>query len=188
MKFTFYRLLAGSLLLSFVFPNISFAADDSVDLSVVGSIRFTVPGAWKVITSKSGPTQTIFVFQIPDPADVGTPDSTNLALTTYNLKDPTMKNAFLQIQSNPNPASKPTDILDGWNCSTFSGAQRQTTYSVMDCSRSLEQVGIRVRIAWPHLTNNPSDYDDSMRSCLVNLLESVVPYSSNSTAPNSPKQ
>ena len=73
---------------------LSTAAEDKVDFSIVGRIQFTVPGEWKAISSKSNASRTTFGFQILNPADEGTPDSTNLVLVAYNLNHPPEKQSF----------------------------------------------------------------------------------------------
>ena len=53
-------------------------ATDYVEFSVVERIRFSVPGDWPVISSKSTPEKTVFAFRIPNRADEKTSDSSNL--------------------------------------------------------------------------------------------------------------
>ena len=73
---------------------LSTAAEDKVDFSIVGRIQFTVPGEWNAVSSKSNASRTTFGFQILNPADEGTPDSTNLVLVAYNLNHPPEKQSF----------------------------------------------------------------------------------------------
>jgi hypothetical protein len=173
------------VLLWILFTAPSSSAEDKVDFSIVDRIQFTVPGEWKVIVSKSNATQTTFAFQIPNPADEGTPDSTNLALIAYNLNDPSANKAYAKKQSERGPGAKEAHLVDGWVCSTFQGMQDATTYSDWDCTRAVEKSGVFVRIAWPHLPKNPVDYDKIMETTMAEVLKSVVPYSTPSAQSSS---
>ncbi len=171
------------VLLWIIFTAPLSSAGDKVDFSIVDRIQFTVPGEWKVIASKSNATQTIFAFQIPNPADGGTPDATNLVLIAYNLTDSSANKAYAKKQSERGPGAKEANLVDGWDCSTFSAMQAATTYS--DCTRTFEKSGVFVRTAWPHLRKNSTDYDKIMETTLAEVLKSVVPYSMPSTQSSS---
>jgi hypothetical protein len=47
---------------------------------------------------------------------------------------------------------------------------------VWDCYRIIDESGVSVRIAWPHLPKNPADYDNQMQTILSNFLTSVGPF------------
>jgi len=150
-------------------------ADDRVDFTIVARVRFAVPGDWVVLTSKSDKNRTIFAFQIPNPADDKTPDSTNLTVQSYYLKDSASKVEFERKSPKQNPSAQERKLADQWDCASFQGSQGPTSYDVWDCHRTVGEAGIYVRLAWPHLPKNPSDYDQQMQSVLADVLASVVP-------------
>lgn len=169
------KLLRGAILLiALLAPLVSFATD-KVEFSIVARVKFAVPGDWKVISSKSDAQVTVFAFQIPNPAEEGTPDSTNLAFIATDLKDRAAKSAFEKKASHREPNARDKKLVDKWDCTTFSGKQEVTTYEVWDCYRIVAECGVHVRIAWPHLPQNPPDYDKSMEAALKDLLETVAP-------------
>jgi hypothetical protein len=87
----------------FLASGFGVAAADIVVFSIVDRVQFSVPGDWVVIASKSGAKRTTFAFQIKNPADEGTTDSTNLAVNSYYLKDHDAKDAFDKRKSSQDP-------------------------------------------------------------------------------------
>jgi hypothetical protein len=151
------------------------AATDTVVLSIVGAVQFSVPADWKVVDSNSDPALTLFEFQIDNPADEGTRDSTNLVLISYSLTDDSSKKAYSKKESARGPEAKDASVAEGWNCSTFDAMQGETNYTIWDCHRTVSKTGVYVRFAWPHLPRNPRDFDKTMQTDLSDLLQSVVP-------------
>ena len=170
------RALYKLFLLFVLCPAASFAGE-KVDFSIVDRIQFTVPGEWKVIASRSDASRTMFAFQILNPADEGTSDSTNLVLVAYNLNQPSEKESFEVKESQRGPNATNQKLVDGWDCSTFSAKQKRTNYVDWDCTRVVGQTGVFVRLAWPRLPRNAPDYDKSMEESLSDVLKSVIPYS-----------
>jgi hypothetical protein len=170
------RALYSLFLLLVLCPTPSFAGE-TVDLSIVDRIRFTVPGEWKVIASNSDASRTMFAFQILNPADDGTPDSTNLVLVAYNLNLPAEKESFEAKKSQRGPGAMDQKFVEGWDCSTFSAKQKKTNYVDWDCSKIVGETGVFVRLAWPRLVRNAPEYDKSMEKSLLDVLKSVIPYS-----------
>jgi hypothetical protein len=150
-------------------------ASDQVTFTVVERVQFTVPANWPVIANKSTAEKTVFAFQIPNTADEGTPDSSNLSLVSSYLKEAKDKEAFEKKSSSPAPAAQEKKLVDGWRCSSFSAMQKSTQYVDWDCYRVVADCGIFVRIAWPHLSKNPPDYDKQMEMVLSDFLMSVGP-------------
>jgi len=177
------RIVSSFALLPVLLPPLSTPAEDKVDFSIVGRIQFTVPGEWKVIASKSNASRTTFAFQISNPADEGTPDSTNLVLIAYNLSEPPEKQSFEEKRSLRGPSAADQKLVDNWDCSAFSAKQGHTSYVVWDCTRTVGQTGVYVRLAWPQLAKNPPGYDESMKAALSDVLKSVIPYSTPSESP-----
>ncbi len=152
-------------------------ASDYVDFTIVGRIKFSVPADWPVIANKSSADKTIFGFQIPNPADAETSDSSNLSITSSYLKQAQDRNAFDKKPLSTDPSAQEQKFADGWRCAKFSADQKSTSthYVIWDCSRIVADCGVSVRIAWPHLPKNPPDYDKQMETVLSNFLASVGP-------------
>lgn len=150
-------------------------AADRVVFTIVARIQFSVPGDWRVISSKSGAINTLFAFQIPNPADEGTPDSTNLVVIAYNLRESSAKTTFERKESTPEQGAQKAKLVDHWSCTTFSAMQETTEYKDWDCIRKIVDCGVYVRAAWPHLPKNPTEYDRTMESNLAEVLKSVAP-------------
>ncbi|MGB8476175.1 MAG: hypothetical protein WCE61_19005, partial [Candidatus Acidiferrum sp.] len=160
----------------FLLFSVSVAAvPDKVVLTVVDRFQFSVPGEWPVIASKSTAEKTVFAFQVPNPADEGTPDSTNLSIVSAYLKNAEDKAAFEKKASTPDHDAQAKKLVEGWQCRSFSAMQKSTQYVVWDCYRVVADCGVSVRMAWPHLPKNPSDYDIQMESVLSDFLTSVSP-------------
>jgi hypothetical protein len=151
------------------------AATDYVDFTIFDRIKFSVPGNWKVLASKSSADKTVFAFQIPNAADEGTTDSSNLSIISSFLRDAQDREAFEKKARYREPNAKQRKFVEGWLCSSFSSMQRSTEYVVWDCSRAVGDCGVAVRVAWPHLVKNPVDYDIRMEAVLSDFLTSVGP-------------
>jgi hypothetical protein len=137
-----------------------------------------VPGDWTVIANNSSKERTVFAFQIPNGADRGTSDSSNLSITAVDLKAAEDRDAFQKQATSTNPNAQEKALVEGWRCSTFSAMQpsTQTEYVIWDCRRVIADCGVSVRIAWPHLPKNPPDYDKRMEAKFSSFLTSVGPF------------
>lgn len=136
------------------------------------------PGNWPVIASKSTSEKTVFAFQVPNAADAGTSDSTNLYIISTFLKREQDKEAFNKNQSRTDHNAQEKKLVEERRCSSFSATQGTTPYVVWDCYRIIEDSGVSVRMAWPHLPKNPADYDKQMETVLSRFLTSVGPFKS----------
>jgi len=161
----FHLMLAATLAL----------ATDQVVFTIVDRVQFSVPGDWPVISSKSTPEKTIFAFQIPNRADKGTSDSTNLVIVSSYLKDAKDRTAFDKKAAAPEDGAVDKTLIDGWGCRSFTAMQNKTQYVDWDCYRVVANCGVFVRMAWPHLPKNPADYDKQMEKVLSDFLTSVGP-------------
>ena len=85
------------------------------------------------------------------------------------------KDAFDKRKSSQDPKAHTKELTDNWECSTFSALQNTTPYEDWDCFRTINECGVFVRMAWPHLPKNPPDYDDQMKTALVDVLRSFAP-------------
>ncbi|MGB0063489.1 MAG: hypothetical protein WBP85_03515 [Terracidiphilus sp.] len=149
-----------------------------VDFTIVDRVQFSVPADWPVIANSSTSERTVFAFQIPNPADNGTSDSSNLSIIATDLRTDQARDAFQKQSSTDDSTAQQEKLVEGWACSTFSKTQRstQTQYVIWDCRRIVADCGVSVRIAWPHLPKNPPDYDGQLKTVLSNFLMSIGPF------------
>ena len=154
------------------------SATDSVDFTIVNGLQFSVPADWPVVANKSTSEKTDLHFQIPNAADKGTPDSSNLRIIATDLRTGQDRDAFQAQMPSTDHSAQEKKLVEGWACSTFSAIQRSTQaqYVIWDCSRIIADCGVSVRIAWPHLPKNPPDYDNQMELVLSNFLTSIRPF------------
>jgi hypothetical protein len=166
------------VLVTCVFATAIAAATDMVDFTIVNRAQFSVPANWKVIANKSTSGKTVFAFQIPNSADEGTSDSSNLSIIATDLKTAQDREAFQTQPANTDHNAQEKKLVEGWGCSTFSAVQHSTNteYVIWDCRRTIADCGVSVRMAWPHLPKNPSDLDNQMEIVLSNFLTSVGPF------------
>jgi len=64
---------------------------NQVDLSVItnkGWVQFTVGGEWPILKLDTKSPARVALFQIPNPADKGTSDSTNVAVRLDEIDSP----------------------------------------------------------------------------------------------------
>lgn len=166
------------VLVTGVFATAIAAGTDMVDFTIVNRAQFSVPANWPVIANKSTNEKTIFAFQIPNPADEGTPDSSNLSIIATDLKTAQDRNAFQTQTSSTDQNAQEKKLVEGWRCGTFSAAQKstKTQYVIWDCRRTIAECGVSVRMAWPHLPKNSPGFDDQMEKVLSSFLTSVGPF------------
>jgi hypothetical protein len=168
------RLFIKAVVLCLLFAALPLPATDKVTFTIFKRVQFMVPGDWVVISSMSGPEKTVFAFQIKNPADKRTSDSTNLVIISYYLQDSAANADYQKRMSPQDEKAEKKELAENWNCSTFSRKQGSTPYEIWDCNRIVSECGVSVRMAWPHLPKNPPDYDARMKTALVDVLDSVT--------------
>jgi hypothetical protein len=111
---------------------------------------------------------------VPNPADEGTSDSTNVAITIFDLDAEAARSARAVVGKayGPQPV---TSQYKGWTVYTQEASQGATRYTIIDGVRELPDLhsAVAVRLAWPHLRANPSTYDADMSETYHRLLDSV---------------
>ena len=120
------------------------------------------------------PPTTAAVFQIPNSADEGTPDSTNLVVMTFELDSPEAVAAATRVTNKMRTESKPAPSHGSWQTYTKQDRQDATEYRIRDARRELADVVVTIRLAWPHLKQNPADYDEQMEKLFLLLLDGVI--------------
>jgi hypothetical protein len=128
---------------------------------------------WSVLSMKTKTPVIEALFQIPNPADAGTPESTNLVIQFFPLASAEGRAAMAESPPRAGPEPARVETVGGWTVTRQRGTLRATTYSVVDARRELTGFAVKVRFAWPHLAKNPGDYDRQMESILRSVLETI---------------
>jgi len=139
-----------------------------------GYVSFSVNGDWPVIGMQSRPPATATAFQLPDAADAGTPDSTNLVVNLFTPGTPQGDAAIANIGVTRNSAAPvTTEQRGGWTIYSQESHQGQTPYTVLDARATESDVVCAMRLAWPHLKNHDANYDARMRALFDTVLASI---------------
>ena len=151
-------------------------AVDSVAFGFVtsgGTVHFWVPTDWVVLTVDSKDGVYMAVYQVLNPADDGTPDSTNIAVAFYDLNQHHGQEAS-QLIGKRYGADPVVQSNDGeWVIYAQHTHRGDIQYVVIDAKKTVADVLASVRCAWPQLTKNPAGYDDQMQSICTSLWRSV---------------
>ncbi len=140
-----------------------------------GSVGFTIVGDWPTVSMQSRLPIAVAAFQIPNAADKGTSDSTNVAVSVIDL-DSEQGRADRARFGRQYGASPPhSENYEGWVIYRQQAAQRATEYVLLDAVRDAPDLraAVAVRLAWPHLRRNAAGYDDQMDALFRSLLTSV---------------
>lgn len=169
-----HKLIITTIFLSF---NIVFATAIAVELKIIttgGAVAFTVGDNWSVISMQSKTPITAAGFQIPNPADEGTPDSTSLAFNLYDLSTEAGRTAFAAPVKQYSVNEPKIKNFGEWTLYRQEAMQGATRYTILDARKSnVADVSVSARLAWPHLKSNPKTYDSQMVSVFQAFLESV---------------
>jgi hypothetical protein len=149
---------------------------DAVELTIVtpkGFVSFAAGDDWPVVGSQTKTPVAVMAFQVPDPADEGTPDSTNLAVSLFDAGSDQGRKAIAGIGRQY--GQKPPTVLRVGEWKTFeqTAAQNGTEYTILDASRQVADVTVSVRLAWPHLAGHSKDHAHEMRQLFESTLRSV---------------
>lgn len=137
-----------------------------------GYAGFTAGGDWPVVAMQSRLPVAVAAFQIPDPTDAGTSDSTNLAVSLYQPGTPRGDAAMAKNEAAH--ASWTKSSKGTWSIAQTEAPQGATFYTVLDAQAPCGEVVCGVRLAWPHLTAHAKDYDARMRALFEAFLASVA--------------
>ena len=144
-----------------------------------GSVGFDIPGNWPTVAMQPRPPIAVAAFQIPNPADAGSSDSTNVAVTVFDLADAKGRTARSNVGRSYGPNPPTTSEYHGWTVYRQEAVQGSTTYTLLDAARNFPALNAAaaMRLAWPHLASNSENYDATMDTLYRSMLDSV------STAP-----
>jgi hypothetical protein len=153
------------------------AAADAVELKILtdhGYVAFAPGDDWPVISTQTHLPVAVMAFQIPNAADEGTPDSTNLSISLYDLGTERGRDAFARSGAQLGLQPPSVENIGAWRVIRQESTQGATSYTILDAQRSTgADVAVSVRLAWPHLASNRAAYDAEMEAILRGFISSV---------------
>lgn len=139
-----------------------------------GYVAFTVGEDWKVVQLDTDTPVATAVYQIPNPADEKTAESTNVVIVLCDLSTDRGRRRFdipLPTYGEDKPAES---SLNGWTVYRQRGTQNEVEYTILDARREkIGDMAASVRVAWPHLPGNARGYDEKMENTFRSFLASV---------------
>jgi hypothetical protein len=136
-----------------------------------GSVGFAAGETWSVIALQSFQPVMVTAFEVPDPADQGTKDSTNLAVMLFQPGSDQAKTKLSAMEQQD--AGAPVQTYKGWTIYTREAKQGETPYTIKDAWAPTADVTCGVRLAWPRLASHTNDYDARMDALMKTFLDSV---------------
>ncbi len=138
-----------------------------------GYIGFTAKDHWLVIATQTKPPIAIMAFQIPNKADEGTQDSTNLILSIYTPESEKAQGAIKKIGLAYGSDIPEKRQYKEWAIYKQNAMQGNSTYTIIDAKKNITDVIVGIRVAWPNLEQNDRDYNQRMVSTFNAFLDSV---------------
>ncbi|MFZ6711682.1 hypothetical protein [Undibacterium sp. TC9W] len=174
------KTLLASLLLGTACITVCITAFADTRLKIItqtGALAFTVDDDWAVLNMQSKLPVAAAVFQLPNPADRQTADSTNLILKFYDLITDAGRTAYDVPVKQYGSSSPKTENLDAWTIFRQEALQGATRYTILDARRDQvadsANIAVTARLAWPHLKSNAKKYDALMEARFRKFLHSV---------------
>ena len=149
------------------------AAVEFTIVTVRGYVSFAVPDEWRVLTMQTKPPVSVAAFQVLNPVDAGTPHSTNVAISLFDVESERGKQAATIVGRRYGAQEPVVTSEGGWTVYSQQHNQGGMRYTVVDAKKQLADVVVAVRFAWPHLPNNPPQYDREMQKAFRGVLASV---------------
>ena len=161
-----------TIILITLFASIAHAVDLKI-FTTSGYVGFTADDHWLVIATQTKPPVAVMAFQIPNQADEGTQDSTNLSLSLFTPDSPKAQGALRRIGNSYGIENPKKEKYKNWQTYTQSAMQGKTTYTIIDATKNVADVVVGVRLAWPHLSTNGRNYDEEMKGVIFDFLDSI---------------
>ncbi len=168
------KFLAGLATLFMLFTATTSHAEVNFRLvTPAGWVEFAAEDTWGVIWTETKFPVATMVFQVPNPVDEGTPDSTNLSISLIETgsKSDEASRTLAKIGRSVGQADPVVDEIGAWTTYMQSAMQGSTTYVIVDATRELADVKVWVRLAWPVIGPNPDQYHQTMGVLLSDLLK-----------------
>jgi hypothetical protein len=134
------------------------AATELKIVTADGFVAFLAEDPWPVLAMQTKPPILMTVFQIPNPADDGTPDSTNLVIRFFEHGSAEAREGYAHVADAIGSSPPQPESFEGWTVYRQQGKQGAMEYSIVDAKRDLAGFSAAVRLAWPHSSRNPPDY------------------------------
>jgi hypothetical protein len=167
----------AKVLICIVMALSSAAACAGVEMKIVtakGFVAFTAEENWHVLSMQSQMPIAAGVFQIPNSADSGTQDSTNLAVMFYQLDSEKGQAKFAVPVKQYGSVAPTSDFFEEWTIYRQEAKQGNTLYSVWDAKKNaVADVSVSVRLAWPHLDASSKTYAAEMDALFRAFLKSI---------------
>lgn len=126
-------------------------------------VRFSVPDDWRVLSVQTKPPVSVATFQVGNPADEGTPHSTNVAVSLFHIGTERGQAAAAAVGRSYGPVAPVSSTVDSGAVYIQQPTQRGLPYLLIDAKKPFADVIVALRFAWPNLSNNPSNHDSTMR-------------------------
>ena len=142
-------------------------------ITPAGHVGFAA-GDWQVLKARGDMPSAGFDFQIPDAADQGTEESTNISIDVYQPDTRADRDAQADFGKSLEPAGRPKkETYNGWTIYSQSLVAKGTPYTIIDAESRQADTDVIIHLNWPHLTGQPGTHNADMRTMLLKTLDSV---------------
>lgn len=133
------------------------------------------PATWVIIAHQpTGTPSDAVAFQILNPAEKDSDDSTNLSVVAFDLQQTDSMLKFTQSLLEHEKQKHPAKEVGEWAVHTWEGKQGDTNYEIRDCYRTAKPFGIHVRLAIPKMPKTTKEWSDKLEGDFKKLLESIT--------------
>ncbi|HME70609.1 MAG TPA: hypothetical protein VKM54_12170 [Myxococcota bacterium] len=92
---------------------------------------------------------------------------------TFNPDSEKARDALKRVGEHYGQAEPKVESFKEWTIYRQEAKQGEVVYSLLDAKRNVADVAVGVRLAWPHLRNNPPGYDAEMEVTFRSVLDSI---------------
>lgn len=141
-----------------------------------GKLKVAAETSWVIIAHRPSTEMSALGFQLHEnKAEDGTPHSTNLAITTYDVRNLEALLSFNTALLAQPKAGEVASEYAGWSIRRWQGTQQGVEYIILDARtvNAASKLGLHIRLAWPLLAGNPDGYNDRMTGLLNSMIEQV---------------
>lgn len=151
-----------------------------------GYVSLQTPSDWTLVTSKAHRATASALFQIPNPADRGTPDSTSLGLAVYDLGTDAGRADAARAKAKLTSAIRAKHRQGPWVIyrQRFADDADPVPYTALNARQETPGLVVTVDLSWPKLPDNPADYDAQMEKLFRAFIGSVQLHQSEAPAAN----
>jgi hypothetical protein len=153
---------------------VAFASTELRIPTAKGFVAFSVEGDWPVLSMQMKMPIASAAFRIPNPADAGTPDSSNIVIALYDTQSADARTAFKTPVKQYGSTRAKAQVHGPWTVYRQAAVQGETRYTIVDAKRGgVADVAVGVRMVWPQLVANAADYDARMEAQFMAVLDSI---------------